>query len=697
MKRMIFVIVVFLAAGALAGCGPDDENNGNNGNNGNNQTDAGVDGESDADPDGDDDDGGNDGGDEDVDADDFEGVSEEEPNNEFGEGTSFTLGDNLGGNIAAGSGENSDLDYFTFTGTAGTVVEFGFTSTGAGFEVDGASAATIFLTDEQGSIARVLAAAEGDSRQAFIPADGNYALVVADQRGLGEESVEHGGADSTYELFTSEVDLSTTDAELGTTQSDDLNDGAVDAYAFTADSTNLYEAEVVAGRDPVGSSLDSVLYIWDADAGEVVKVNDDIDAQNSNFDSLALFRPESGTNYVAVVDAYEFTSDAAYEFTVSESDLDDAPDARRDLSVDATFSDVISDRGDDSADTDYFNITLQPGQTVRIAATATGAELQPHVLALVNTAFGQFPVAIGRPVEGAAAVEFGHPASAEDPQTYLVNIDDARNVPEEEGDTPENVGGSDYGYDLATSEITWTSSSVTLPASESGSIADVGNTVFYEFDVSANSLLAYDVETQESDFEPTFGFLADGTFGGAGTAGAALYSSDETVVAGVRDNFFRGGTGYDFTAEINALAIPDTFNDVTESEGNDDIANANDVTADLPAAFGGTIENATASDLQPDYVQVSLTSGDSLGAFTEGDGDGNADNNADTVLRLVDSNGDEILSNDDYPNQPQGEYFSAVATTVDADGDYYLVVEPYCGEDGDCSGNGNYTLNVFVE
>jgi hypothetical protein len=688
---MLFVIVVFLAAGAIAGCGPDDENNGNNGNNGNNQTDTGVDGQSDAGPDVDED------GGTDADADDFDGVSEEEPNNEFGEGTSFALGDSLGGNIASGSGESSDLDYFTFAGTAGTVVEFGFTSTGAGFDVEGTNAATLFLTDEQGSIARVLAAAEGDSRQAFIPADGNYALVVADQRGLGEEAIEHGGPDSTYEVFTSEVDLTTTDVDLGATQSDDLNDGAVDGYAFTADSTNLYEAEVVAGRDPVGSSLDSVVYIWDADAGAVVKVNDDIDAQNSNFDSLARFRPESGTNYVAVVDAYAYTSDAAYEFTVSESDLDDAPDARRDLSLDETVSDVISDRGDDNADTDYFNITLQPGETVRIAATATGAELQPHVLVLVNTAFGQFPLAIGRPVDGGAAVEFGHPETAEDPQTYAVNIDDARNVPEDEDDTPENVGGTDYGYDLVTSEVTWTPSSVTLPVSESGSIADVGNTVFYEFDVSADSLLAYNVETSASDFEPTFGFVSDGTFGAAGAAGAALYASDETVVAGVRDSFFRGGTGYDFTAELSALTIPDTFNDVTESEGNDDIANANDVTADLPAAFGGAIENATASDLQPDYVQVSLTSGDSLGAYTEGDGDGNPDNNADTVLRLVDSNGDEILSNDDFPNQPQGEFFSAVATTVDADGDYYLVVEPYCSGDGDCSGTGNYTLNVFVE
>ncbi|MGM0556330.1 MAG: hypothetical protein ACQEVA_08110 [Myxococcota bacterium] len=690
MKRLSYVLVVFLAAGAFVGCGPDDENNGNNDNN---QTDTGVEADADA---GTDTETETDTG-TDADVSDFEGVTEEEPNNEFAEGTAFSPGDSLAGNIAAGSGETSDLDYFTFTGTAGTVVEFGFASTGAGFEADGTNNAVMFLTDEAGSISRVLAAVEGDSRQAFIPADGNYALVVADERGLGEEAIDNGGPDATYEVFTSETDLTTTDVDLGTAQSDDLNDGAVDGYAFTADSDGLYEAEVVAGRDPVGSSLDSVLYIWDADAGAVVKVNDDIDAQNQNFDSLARFQADSGTNYVAVVDAYSYTADAAYEFTVSESDLDDAPDARRDLSAGDTVSDEISDRGQDDFDTDYFNITLQPGDTVRIAATATDADLQPHVAVLVNTAFGQFPVAIGRPVDGAAAVEFAHPASAEDPQTYAVNIDDLRNVPEDENDTPENVGGSTFGYDLEASDITWTTASATLPLSESGSIADVGNTAFYEFDVTADTMLAYDVETSATDFEPVFGFLSDGTFGAAGAAGAVLYSADETVVAGVRDSFFRGGTGYDFTANATSLTIPDTFTDVTESEGNDDIANANDVTGDLPVAFGGTIENATASDLQPDYVQVTLSSGDTLGAFTEGDGDGDADNNADTVLRLVDSNGDEILSNDDYPNQPQGEYFSALATTVDADGDYYLVVEPYCGESGECSGVGNYTLKAFVE
>jgi hypothetical protein len=694
MKRLTYVLVVFLAAGAFAGCGPDDENNGNNDNN---QTDTGVEADADAGTDTETDTGDEEDTGTDADVSDFEGVTEEEPNNEFAEGTAFSLGDNLAGNIAAGSGESSDLDYFTFTGTAGTVVEFGFTSTGAGFEADGTNNALMFLTDEAGSISRVLAAAEGDSRQAFIPADGNYALVVADERGLGQEAIDNGGPDATYELFTSEVDLSTTDAELGTAQSGDLNDGAVDGYAFTADSNGLYEAEVVAGRDPISSSLDSVLYIWDADASEVVKVNDDIDAQNQIFDSLARFQAESGTNYVAVVDAYSFTSDAAYEFTASKSNLDDAPDARRELTTGETVSDVISNRGQDDFDTDYFNVTLQPGDTVRIAATATDTDLQPHVAVLVNTAFGQFPVAIGQPVDGAAAVEFAHPASAEGPQTYAVNIDDARNIPADENDSPENVGGSAFTYDLETSDITWTSESKTLPLAESGSIGNVGNTVFYEFDVTANTMLAFDVETSASDFEPVFGFLSDGTFSQAGAAGAALYSADETVVAGVRDSFFRGGTGYDFTANATSVAIPDTFTDVTESEGNDDIANANDVTADLPAAFGGTIENATASDLQPDYVQVSLTSGDTLGAFTEGDGDGNADNNADTVLTLVDSNGNEILSNDDYPNQPQGEYFSAVATTVDADGDYYLIVEPYCGESGDCSGNGNYTLKVFTE
>lgn len=683
MKRNLLVLL--LAAAVLTACGDDDE-----GNNGQPTGDTGTDVEADAGPDAE--------PDAEADADGgtgFEGT-EEEPNDTAENANAFTVGDAISGRIAAGSGEDSDIDIFSVELTGGTIFEFELTSVGTGFETDQGNLATVMFTDQEGNLSRILAPDFGMKRQAFVPADGTYFVYVYDARAGAQEPTDNGGPNSTYEIATASVTPSPTSATLPVDQSDELEEDGVDVFEITPGSDSVLVAETTATRAPVESDLDTVLYAWSVADSQTIAVNDDFAGQDETYDSSVAFEATSGQTYWVIVDSYINAEDATYNLNVTETD--DAPNARRDLAAGDSLTGEIADAGSDDFDTDYYEVTLEPGDTIRLEAAADDA-LQPRIAVIVSTAFGAFTIAEGWPVDGTSAVEFAHPSSADGPTTYLVNLDDIRNVPADENTTPENVGGDTFGYTLSASDVTWSGTSATLPVTESGTIANVGNYAWYEFTAPANSVVGLRASTSASDFAPVSALLSEGA-AATGESLVQVLSAETTLTAGVRDQYFRGGTGYDFTTEFVAAVFDGvTFNDVSESESNDSQAEAQAITGDLPAAVTGALDAAGPSQLNPDYYAVNLTQGAVLGVMTEGDDDGDTDNDADTVITVLDSDGNTIATNDDYPGQ-DGTYFSAAAFSAPADGDYFIVVEPYCTSDPnatDCSGNGNYVLKTFLD
>jgi hypothetical protein len=677
-------LMMLLAAGLLAACGDD------GGSNNSPSEDVGADVRADAGPDAQ--------PDAEPDAEPpFEGT-EAEPNNTAGNANAFAVGEAITGQIAQGSGQTSDRDVFSFDLTGGTIFEFELVDTGAGFQTADGNTALVVFSDVEDNFSRVLIPDAGTKRQAFVPADGTYLLSVYDARSNEEEPVEHGGADSTYEVATATVDASPSSLTLPVDQSDELEEDGVDVFELTPDANAVLVAETTAMRPPVASDLDTVLYAWSVTDGQVVAVNDDFPGQDGTYDSRVSFEATASQSYWVVVDSYSNASDATYNLSVTETD--DAPNARRAVGAGESLTGEIADAGADAFDTDYFEITLQPGDTFRLEATADDA-LQPRVFVYLSTAFGAFPAAEGWPVGDTAAVELSHSSTATDPVTYLVDVDDVRNIPADDTTDPEYVGGATFGYTLAGSDVTWTPTAETLPVTLAGSIADVGNYAWYEFTAPVNSIIGLKATTSAADFEPLAATLTDG----AVTSGESLVlrlDAETTITAGVRDRYFRGGAGYDFdTVFVGAGYDGVTFNDVAETEPNDQESEAQDLTADLPAAVTGVLDGTSPSALSSDFFKVTLTEGAVLGLFTEGDGD-TATDDADTVITVLDANGDTVFANDDYPGQDEDPetYFSAAAFKASADGDYFIVVEPYCVDDPDateCGGNGGYTLKAFLD
>lgn len=408
---------------------------------------------------------------------------------------------------------------------------------------------------------------------------------------------------------------------------------------------------------------------------------------------------DNGNNGVAQDVGVDAQADVGVDVapdTGPTGDGNDSPGEAMPLAVGDDVTDTISDRGADASDDDFFAVEVAPGQTIRVEATADG-DMQPSVTAFYSVQQQVFPFAFGRPVDGGgeAAIEFTHPSTFDESLTYYILVADARNLPLEQDVEPENVGGETFGYTLSTSEITWTPTAASLPLEESGSIAEVGNYAWYEFDVPASSILALEASTEAANFSPFVALLAEGGEAlVAGPSGAALTDAQATVVGGVRDELFRGGAGFDFTANFGSVSFADvTFTEVAETEPNDAADSAQDLTDSLPAAVTGTIEGTNTTDFNQDFFDIPLEAGDTLGFFTEGGADDQT-NDADTVLAVLDSEGNEVYFNDDYLLQTD-TFFSAGAVTVDTAGTYTLVIEPYCTDES-CDG-GDYTANIFVE
>lgn len=636
-----------------------------------------------------------------VDMDPGDAVDEIEPNDDPEADTlqNIAPGSNIKGSISEYDGSaNPDIDIFRVTLSAGDIYEWQISEVGAGITAAGVSAS---LYAETGDIEleRYLSSNDtSDTRQAFIPEDGDYFLAVFDLASAEETPENHGGVDATYQIDTRLATPITTTIAVPGMDTGDLADGAVDVFTFTYTTDETFQAEIIGSRDPINSSIDSVLAVWDVADSRLVSFNDDIDLNNDIYDSALLAGLENGKDYYLVVDGWTIGNDTAYQLSTSTTTADaDTPDNPIPLVAGGTFTGGIgdADAANEIYDTDYFTINVQPGETIKISALATGSMINPRISVLAESIFGFVTVASGKSVEGLAAVSFNNPTDAA-AADYFVLVDDEANIPTDENDDPDYTGGADYGYTLTTEAITWMAAAQTLPISVMSTYSAPGEYAWYDVPVIADSIIVLSASSTNAEpvvawFDTVNGLAADETI-------TYLPTMAGNRIFGTRDADFRGDNGastFDFDFSVVAYdysAI--TFANVMEAAGNNAIATPQALTAPaaVTAATQQDIELAATMTPTNDYYTVSATAGQRIIIFTSSV-DPAAMNDADTVVTLFDAAGTELGNNDDLLTD-EFSTFSALVVEAPADGVYTIEVAPFSDAEDT---NGDYLLNAFVQ
>ena len=163
-------------------------------------------------------------------------------------------------------------------------------------------------------------------------------------------------------------------------------------------------------------------------------------------------------------------------------------------------------------------------------------------------------------------------------------------------------------------------------------------------------------------------------------------------------------TPYDYAFNLRIVDMGSvTYTQLADPMTNTSEANATTLTP--PVEVSEQTQALDSMNPSYDYYKVALTAGQTLVVLPEEDpsapvADPNDPNStpefADTIIRLLDEGGNDLVVNDDLLGDDQST-FSAASYTAQADGTVTIVVEPYYSEFfGDFS-NGHYLLRVLVE
>lgn len=632
-------------------------------------------------------------------------VAEIEPNNvvelpDDDEATSFEIGKSIGGFIDRSNGDDVDLDFYKTKLDAGDVLEIEIAATGAGI-AEGGLIVNIF--DGEDNIDRFLVGPKGSKRQVFAPVTGDYYIMVYDERAGQEPVPTHGGATATYVINTKRVELTPSDINVPSQTSGDFSDHAIDSYKLTLAEQTVLQADLIAGRDPIGSDLDPVLILWDVTKKEVVAYNDDIDAETGNYDSAIDAALESG-EYIAIIDFYDNVENSSYNLGLTKGD--DTYDLPGMLTIGEMATGQIDAANADTQrfDSDYFKLTLMPGQIVRIQATATGA-MAPVLVVERQDEDGETRVAASLSVEDASAVTINVPSSATGPTDFIVIVNDENNVT---GDAPSYVGGSTYGYELTAEMATWTPVAANLPLDQVAPLG-MGDYIWYSLPLTAGQLVSLSASTNAVGISTITAIInGEGEISFGGNSGSYLAKADETIVLGLRDEFYRGTYGQtmvDLDVQINTDNLTNaTYTTVAEEATNTTAATAQVLT--LPALVKGVTQADDMEDpIKYDYYKVTLGAGESISIITEADPDAplldpndptSGKSDADTIIVVLDATGKELTVNDDLFNG-NANGFSGLIFRAPAAGDYIIKIEPFFFDFFGSFINGNYLLKVSSE
>lgn len=592
------------------------------------------------------------------------------------EATPFEIGKSIGGFIDRSNGEDVDLDFYKTTLNAGDVLEIEIAATGAGI-AEGGLILNIF--DGEGIIDRFLVGTKGSKRQVFAPVTGDYYILVYDERASQDPAPTHGGATATYIINTKKVALTTTDVNFPGQTSGDINDQLVDAYKFTLTETTALQADILAGRAPIESNLDPVILVWDATKKELVDFNDDTDTSTDS--SLDVALPPG--DYIAIIDFYDNVDSAAYKLGLVKGD--DGYDLPGILTIGekATGQIDAANTEIERFDSDFFKLTLMPGQIVRLQATATGA--MAPVLVVGRQDEDDALAALS--VENSSAMTINLPSSAAGPADFIVIVNDENNVT---GDAPSYVGGGTYGYELTAELTTWTPVAANLPLDQVAPLG-MGDYIWYSLPLTAGQLVTLGASTSAVGISPITALLnSNGELAFGSESGSYLAKTDETIVLGLRDEFFRGTYGQtvvNLDVKLNTTDLTNvTYTTVAEEANNTTAATAQVLT--MPALVKG-VTQADSANGPYDYYKVTLGAGESIAIVTEADPDGAAE--ADTVIVVFGPNNMVLASNNDLFNEDAAG-FSGMIFRAPAAGDYIIQINPF--NDGEDIANGNYLLKV---
>ena len=220
-------------------------------------------------------------------------VMDTEPNDDPSTAQPITVGDTIAGTATAG-----ELDFFSFVGAQGSIIEVEILSGDSSLDV------VIMVQDELDAVGdRVLRLNPGAKRQFFLPSADTWHVLVF--------SLD--ADDRAYEFVVRDVTPNPIVETFADTVVGDLNDGAVDIYALP-DADGLILAAVEAERLANPSDFDSMMFVYSPNAG-LVAFNDDYTA-GGTFDSELDFTATAGETYWLVVDAWDLGANNPYELTV---------------------------------------------------------------------------------------------------------------------------------------------------------------------------------------------------------------------------------------------------------------------------------------------------------------------------------------------------------------------------------------------
>jgi hypothetical protein len=619
-------------------------------------------------------------------------TASQEPDDSVEQANVFEIGQEIGGRILPSSedGATYDQDIFSVVLQAGNIVELELNEKSNGF------VAMLFVEDDAETVFRIFDSRRGDVRQFFVPEDGTYFFTVYDRK--SDDGTRHDGG--FYRFSTRLAEASPADVTVPST-TDLEHDGMLAVYSMTANLEGRLRIETFAFREPVESSLDTALVIWDVESQATVAYHDDIDFQADNVDSVVLTEVDSNREYWVIVDAYTMTSDNACQLVISE--FDDAPSFATELQYDETATGTIAALEGEEFDSDYFTLVVEPGDVARVQVTGENG-FEPTISVYLKTVFSSELLVAAEPVDNVVAVELPVGADRDAVSLFLV-VDDIRNVPSE--GMGQNIGGPDLTYSIDASKVVWTPTDATLPVSIPVVDLVLGSYEWIGVDGSAGHLIVLDASpAMSSNADPMASHYGPNGVASVEVPALLVGEAMTSYVLGIRDRTFRGGTEFScqldiFTEDVSGV----TFNEVPDMEPNDGVIGSGAVDAGvvmtLPASVSGALSdnNNTPMDLRADWYQVSLPAGETLYAWTTAGGDDTIDD-ADTVIRILAADGTTVLaSNDDRLGQAATFYSGLAYPNDDTMAEsLYVALEPFClPEDPPCSGNGDYTLSLFAK
>ena len=570
-----------------------------------------------------------------------------------------------------------DQDFFTFDGSAGTVLRL----TLDGFGEDLAPIVSVHYTgeDESGtSFYRQLDELTPNStRQLFLPFDGTYTIQVNDLQNLiylyyYEGEPVGGSAEYEYDLSWSLETISPPGELLPFEQDyDDLSaQNGIRIIDFTAFEAGVLVADLDAQGLATPSELDAVLVLMSGDYSEVLASNEDSDADPDVNDPYLLHLIDENENVRLVVDFIVARSNNAHHLDVSIVDptverepndtnltawpLDIGADADSAIAVTGGFAEPVEsevpEEPGDIPDIDWYALgPLSEGDTVVLSVeTPEGSEAQPAVVmgSISSDYFGSYFDGLwwGEPgPDGTARIE----ATAWTDGFYYAVAIDARNL--KPSDAPDDwvldgVGGENFGYVISAFTFERTTSDITLPFVSDGSqLSQPGEVDWFQFtsgetpgddDVAPIQFLMLTLTMDGEDVEP-LAYLFDrtqygddyepletpalvGTIDGGTTDGVIFSEIPRGVDYGLAvwnlGAWPTASLAYDLSVDLVELPeVPDPT--VETDDFPDDTASATALVGPS-TSYAGLLSGNGPDDADHDVFAVELSEGQVLVAYT---------------------------------------------------------------------------------